>query len=110
MRLLTPLLILGLVAITLVGFWTASTTTVILYPTKDNYAWQSVPNANNGHSRNFQITSATVNPKNMRGWLEFNIHAIPSDAIVIHSDLRLRVWSKSTDDPSRGFGDSTGRI
>ena len=30
--------------------------------------------------------------------------------MLVHADFRLRVWSKSNDDPSKRFGDSTGRI
>ncbi len=107
---LVPLLILGLLLATVIGFWATSVATLTLFPTMDNYAWQSVPYANNGHSDNFEITSATVNPKNMRGWVAFDVQRIPSDALVVHADLRLRVWSKSGNDPSQGFGDSTGRV
>ena len=107
---LYPLLILGLLLATVIGFWATSVNTLTLFPTMDNYAWQSVPYANNGHSDNFEITSAIVNPKNMRGWVAFDLKGIPSDALVVHADLRLRVWSKSPNDPSQGFGDSTGRV
>ncbi len=107
---LFPLLILGLLVATVVGFWATSVATLTLFPTMDNYSWQSVPYANNGHSDNFQITSATVAPKNMRGWVAFDVRGIPSDALMVHADFRLRVWSKSDNDPSKGFGDSTGRV
>ena len=107
---LLPLLVLGLLLTTVIGFWAISVATLTLFPTMDNYAWQSVPYANNGHSDNFEITSATVNPKNMRGWVAFDLKSIPSNALVIHADLRLRMWSKSPNDPSQGFGDSTGRV
>jgi hypothetical protein len=105
-----PVLALVLFTLTVVAFWATSVITSTLYPAMDSYGWQSVPNSNNGHSDNFEITSASVNPKNMRGWIAFNIGAIPSSAWIIHAQLRLRVWSKSTNDPSKGFGDSTGRI
>jgi hypothetical protein len=107
---LFPLLILGLIIATVVGFWATSVATLTLFPTMDNYAWQSVPYANNGHSDNFQITSATVDPKNMRGWVAFDVKSIPSDVLVVRADFRLRVWSRSENDSSKGFGDSIGRV
>jgi hypothetical protein len=105
-----PTLVLVLLLATVAGFWVTSVATLTLYSTIDSYAWQSVPDANNGYSDNFQITSGSVNPRNMRGWIAFDLRGIPSDALVIRAELRLRIWSKSQEDPSRGFGDSTGRI
>lgn len=105
-----PTLVLVLLVATAVGFWATSVVTLTLYPTMDSYSWQSVPDSNNGRSDNFQITSANVNPKNMRGWIAFDVRAIPPDAWFIRAQLRLRIWSKSENDPSKGFGDSTGRI
>lgn len=105
-----PTLVLVLLIATVVGFWATSVVTSTLYPTIDSYSWQSVPDANNGRSDNFQITSTNVNPKNMRGWIAFDVRAIPSDVWVIRAQLRLRIWAKSENDPSKGFGDSTGRI
>jgi hypothetical protein len=105
-----PTLVLVLLIVTIVGFWVTSVATLMLYPSMDSYAWQSVPDANNGYSDNFQITSASADPRNMRGWIAFDLQKIPSDAWVIHAQLQLRIWSKSENDPSKGFGDSTGRI
>jgi hypothetical protein len=88
------------------AFYSAAVTTVTLYPSKDSYAWESVPNANNGKSDNFEITS--YQSHNMRGWIEFNTSRIPSDAWIISAKLRLRLWQKTTNNPP--YGDSTGRI
>lgn len=104
------LLALVLVIATAAGFWLISMVTLTLYPTMDSYGWQSVPLANNGFSDNFQITSAIVKPNNMRGWVAFNVSQIPSDAWVLRAQFLLRLWQKSPNDPSNGFGDSTGRI
>jgi hypothetical protein len=104
------ILAIAVLVVTVVGFWVTSVVTFSVYPTADTYAWQSVPDANNGYSDNFEITSATVNPKNMRGWVAFDLRGLPSDAWILSAQLQLRVWSKSDNDPSRGFGDSTGRI
>jgi hypothetical protein len=46
----------------------------------------------------------------MRGWIVFNITKIPSDAWVLDATLSLRVWHKTTNDPSQGLGDTTGRV
>lgn len=80
-----------------------------VYPAIDSYAWQLVPEANNGSSNNFQITSASDSPRNMRGFIKFNLPQIPQRSILIWVDLKLRVWSKSPNDPSRNLGDPTGR-
>jgi hypothetical protein len=85
-----------------------SVNTTTIYPDKHSYSWQSVPLANNGHSDNFEITSYNKPPYNMRGWIEFNVSSIPSQAWVISAELRLRLWSKG--DPTLGTQDSTGRI
>jgi hypothetical protein len=103
-------LVLVLLVVTVVGFWVTSIATLTLYPTKDTYSWQSVPEANNGFSDNFEITSANIPPNNMRGWVAFDIRDLPTDALVLRAQLQLRVWAKSENDPSKGFGDSTGRI
>jgi hypothetical protein len=97
-----------LYAATSAAFWITSVKTLTIYPDKDSYSWQSVPNANNGGSDNFEITSAINGPKNMRGWLAFNISKIPSDAWILTAKLRLRIWHKTTNE--QGTGDSTGRI
>jgi len=105
-----PILVLGLLILTVAGFWATSVVTLALPPTMDSYSWQSIPYSNNGGSNNFQITSANFNPKNMRGWVAFNISNMPSDALVLRAQLRLRIWHKTTNDPSHRVGDSTGRI
>jgi hypothetical protein len=105
-----PTLVLVLVVASGVGFWVTSVITLTLYPTMDSYGWQSIPFSNNGGSDNFQITSANFNPKNMRGWVAFNVSEIPSDAWVLGAQFRLRIWYKTTSDPPQGVGDSTGRI
>jgi len=102
------LLILILVVSTAGIFWMTSVKTTTIYPDKDSYSWQSVPRANNGHSDNFEITSYNKPPYNMRGWIEFNVSSIPSQAWVISAEFRLRLWSKG--DPALGTGDSTDRI
>jgi len=107
---LVPILFLGLLIVTLAGFYVTSVASMSLPPTMDSYSWQSIPLSNNGGSNNFQITSANFNPKNMRGWVAFNISSMPSDALVLRAQLRLRIWFKTTNDPSQRVGDSTGRI
>jgi len=79
---------------------------VTLYPSKDSYAWESVPDANNGKSDNFEITSYLGH--NMRGWIAFNTTSIPTDAWIVSAQLRLRLWQKTTNSPP--YGDSTGRV
>jgi len=44
----------------------------------------------------------------MRGWIEFNVSSIPSEAWVVSAEFRLRLWSKG--DPALGTEDSTSRI
>ena len=97
-------------AFTIAGFWVSSIKTLTIFPDKDSYSWQSVPLANNGKSDNFEITSYDKPPYNMRGWIEFNITSVPSDAWVISATLRLRLWHKTTYDPTQNIGDSTGRV
>jgi hypothetical protein len=106
------LLLITLIVLGVTGtiFWATSVRTLTFYPDKDSYSWQSVPEANNGHSNNFEITSYNKPPYNMRGWIEFNITSIPADAVLLTAQLRLRLWVKSVDDPSKQMGDSTGRI
>lgn len=104
------LLFLAVYGATLGVFWATSVTTMTLYPTVDSYSWQSVPNANNGGSDNFEITSSIANPKNMRGWIAFDVRRLPSDALIIGARLTLRIWHKTTNSPKEGIGDSTGRI
>jgi hypothetical protein len=107
---LLAMVAVAVLIVTVIGFWVTSVASLPLYPTGDTYAWQSVPDANNGYSDNFEITSANVNPKNMRGWVVFNLQGVPADAWILNARLQLRLWSKSENDPSKGFGDSTGRI
>lgn len=102
------ILIIAVYGTTTAIFWVVSVKTLTIYPDKDSYSWQSVPNANNGHSDNFEITSYNKPPYNMRGWIEFNVSSMPNGAWVIATKLLLRVWSKG--DPALGTGDSTGRI
>jgi hypothetical protein len=104
------ILIIALYGLTIGIFWATSVATLTIYSMKDSYSWQSVPNANNGGSDNFEIMSSLKNPKNMRGWVQFDIQKIPSDAWILSSTLRLRLWHKTTNDPAQGIGDSTGRI
>lgn len=104
------LLIIAIYGLTAAGFWATSVRTATIYPNKDSYSWQSVPLANNGHSNNFEITSYNKPPYNMRGWIEFNITSLPSEAWVISAKLSLRLWVKFSNEPSVGNGDSTGRI
>jgi len=99
-------LILALYAVTTIGFYATSMITVTIFPSKDSYAWESVPNANNGKSDNFEITSYAGH--NMRGWVEFNTTSIPADAWIMNAQLRLRLWQKTTNSPP--YGDSTGRV
>lgn len=108
-RSLFLILIIAVYGLTAVIFWTTSIKTPTIYPDKDSYSWQSVPKANNGHSDNFEITSYNKPPYNMRGWIEFNTTSVPSDAVILSARLRLRLWAKSTDDPTQEMGDSTGR-
>ena len=72
-------LILVLYGMTIGAFYSIAVTTVTLYPSKDSYAWESVPDANNGKSDNFEITSYLGH--NMRGWIEFNTTSIPSKRV-----------------------------
>ena len=95
---------------TFAGFWVSSVKTAVIFPDKDSYSWESVPLANNGKSNNFEITSYDKPPYNMRGWIEFNISSLPQDARVITATLRLRIWHKTTVDPTQNMGDPTGRI
>ena len=103
------ILIISLYGLTGAAFWVASVRSVKFFPYIDSYAWQSVPDANNGGSNNFEITSSINGPKNMRGWMAFNISVIPPDSWIINAELRLRIWHKTTNDPSQGTLDSTGR-
>lgn len=102
------ILLVAIYGVPLVTLYATAIRTVTLYPTKDSYAWQSVPDANNGRSDNFEITSYDKPPYNMRGWIEFNTSRIPSDVWVLSAQLRLRLWHKTTNDPPQG--DATGRI
>lgn len=102
-------IILLIIVISTIGaFFETNFRSVTIYPTKDSYSWQSVPNANNGKSDNFEIASSNKPPYNMRGWIEFNISKIPSGAWITSTTFRLRLWHKTTNDPHQG--DSTGRI
>lgn len=75
----------------------------------DAYAWQSVPEANNGGSNNFQVMSFDHPPYNMRGYIQFNTSRIPQGSLVLSATMRLRVWWKAEPDPSKNVGDATGR-
>jgi hypothetical protein len=108
MRAKTIILLIAVISITVGAFYETTVRSVTLYPTKDSYSWQSVPNANNGKSDNFEIASSNKPPYNMRGWIEFNVSRVPSDSWIVSATLRLRLWHKTTDDPPQG--DSTGRI
>ena len=99
-------LILILYGVTSSLFYYTAVTTVTLFPSKDSYSWESVPNANNGKSDNFEITS--YQGHNMRGWIQFNTSRIPPDVWIISADLRLRLWQKTPNNPP--YGDSTGRV
>jgi hypothetical protein len=103
-------LIAVLYGATAVTFWVTAVKTVTIYPTMDSYSWESFPNANNGGSDNFEITSYDKPPNNMRGWLWFNISKLPPDALLISGTLRLRIWHKTTNDLKMGTADSTGRV
>jgi hypothetical protein len=88
-------------------FWTLAVNSVTLYAVSDSYAWESFPNANNGGSNNFAITSFDANPKNMRGWIAFDIKRIPENVWIVNARLQLRIWHKTT---STEGGDTTGRV
>lgn len=88
-------------------FWVTAVSQITIYAAIDSYSWESVPDANNGGSDNFAITSFASNPKNMRGWIAFNIQEIPSNVWIVNAKLHLRIWHKTT--ASEG-GDTTGRI
>ena len=109
-RLHLAVLIIALFGSTAAGFWVTSVTTVTIYPTKDSYGWQFPSRANNGGSNNFQVESYNEKPGNMRGWVAFNISAIPPNAWLITAKLHLRVWHKTTADAEHNTGDTTGRI
>jgi hypothetical protein len=94
---------------TLTGFWVSSINMLTIFPDKDSYSWQSVPLANNGKSDNFEIASYDKPPYNMRGWVEFNLTSIPTNVWIISANLRLRLWHKTTEDPTENMGDATGR-
>jgi hypothetical protein len=95
------LFIIVLYSVTAGIMWFTSVKTSTIYPDKDSYSWQSVPNANNWNSNNFEIASYYKPPYNMRGWMEFNLSSIPSDALVTSAVFRLRVWY---------IGNTTGRV
>lgn len=109
-RLYSAVLIVALFGSTAAGFWVTSVRTVTFYPSMDSYGWQYPPKANNGGSNNFQVMSDIQKPGNMRGWVAFNISTLPPDLWIVNAKLRLRVWHKTTADPARRVGDSTGRI
>lgn len=102
--------IIALCGSTVLGFWLTSLHTATVNPYMDSYSWQSVPNANNGGSDNFEITSYDKPPNNMRGWMALNLSKLPQDIILVSVKLRLRIWHKTTNDPAGGIGDPTGRI
>jgi len=100
----------ALLGSTVALFWVTALETQTIYPLMDSYSWESVPDANNGGSNNFEITSSTANPRNMRGWILFSTESIPPDVWIVNAEFRLRIWHKTTEEPSKGLGDSTGRI
>jgi len=104
------LVVIAVYAFTIAAFWGSSIQTVTIFADKHDYAWQSNPLANNGYSNNFEITSYDKPPYNMRGWIHFNISAIPPDVWIISATFRLRLWHKTTVDPTQNMGDPTGRI
>jgi hypothetical protein len=103
-------LVIAVYIFTFVGFWISSVKTAVTFADKDSYSWESVPLANNGKSDNFEIASYDKPPYNMRGWVEFNISSIPQDAWIISATMRLRLWHRTTVDPTQDIGDSAGRI
>jgi hypothetical protein len=107
----SALLILALILYgsSFAAFWAISVKTLVLYPTMDSYSWQSVPEANNGRSNNFEITSYNRPPYNMRGWIAFNVSEIPTNTWILKATFRLRVWHKTLNDTVMGTGDTTGR-
>lgn len=109
-RVYLAILIIAIYGLTLGTFWATSIKTLTIYSMKDSYSWQSVPNANNGGSDNFEITSSLKDPKNMRGWVQFDVQKIPTDAWVLSAILRLRLWHRTTNDSREGTGDSAGRV
>lgn len=100
------MLTLAVYGLTGAVFWVTAVNSTTLYAAMDSYSWQSVPNANNGGSDNFAITSATANPKNMRGWIAFDIQGIPGKVWIVSAKLQLRIWHKTT---ATEGGDTTGR-
>ena len=101
------MLILAVYGVTGAVFWITAVNSTTLYAMVDSYSWQSFPNANNGGSDNFAITSVTANPKNMRGWIAFDIQGIPSNVWIVNAKLQLRIWHKTT---AAEGGDTTGRL
>ncbi len=87
-------------------YWSRS----VIFPSIDSYAWESIPDANNGTSNNFEVTSANFVPLNMRGWIQFELSTIRRDALLVEAQLKLRVWTKTVVDPKTNTGDPTGRI
>jgi hypothetical protein len=94
-----------LYVITWLTFYATAVGTATLYPTKDSYSWESVPNANNGKSDNFEITSDVGH--NMRGWIEFDTSRILPGGWILSAQLRLRLWQRTTNNPP--YGDAAGR-
>ena len=109
-RTMVVILVVVLYGAAIGGFWVTSVRSLFIFPAADSYSWQSFPDANNGGSDNFEITSSIAPPKNMRGWITFNLSKIPPGAWIITAKLWLRIWHKTTDDDSHGTADSTGRI
>jgi len=103
------LLLILIYTATFATFWVTSVQTISLIPIAARYSWQSVPNANNGGSDNFEITSYSQPPYNMRGWIEFDISNISQNAWILSATLRLRLWHKTTVTPPQ-MGDPTGRV
>jgi len=109
-RVASAVFVIAIYALTIATFWGAGVHTITVYPYKDSYSWESVPYANNGGSRNFEITSYNRPPNNMRGWMAFNLSTLPQDVLVFAAKLSLRIWHKTTVDQRLGTGDATGRV
>ena len=104
------LIVAAVYVFTFAGFWASAVNTATIFADKDSYSWESVPLANNGKSDNFEITSYNKPPYNMRGWIEFNVSSIPTSAWIISATMRLRLWHRTTPDPTQNIGDAAGRL
>lgn len=101
------LLTVAVYSLTMLVFWATSVNTMTIYSAMDSYGWESIARANNGGSNNFAITSSISGPKNMRGWIAFDVGGIQHNVWILNARLQLRIWHKTT---SAEGGDTTGRI